>query len=289
MYPPTDSRGVRWLAALSAAGIGYRVEIVGDRAGIIITESDADCALTEIRAYESANRDWPPRQRIEEESGGDGNVLASMVVVCLICLAYVKTGAVGSEYFAGAGAVLDSALVRAFEVWRLVTALGLHVDGMHLLANCACLLVFGAVAGARLGFGTAWTVILLGGGLGNGLSVMLTRSDFRAVGASTAVFAALGILVTLRFAAFSRNRRRGARPSFFERRWLPLLAGMGALAILGGSEGSHLAGHLYGFLAGLGVGVLALPVVKYRRQALLQHVSFALFLAANVLAWRYAG
>src|SRR6202046_5682665 len=78
--------------------------------------------------------------------------------------------------------------------WRAVTALTLHLDQEHLLGN----VLFGAVAGLAasrlLGPGVAWAGILGAAALANYAEILVTPITHRAVGASTAVFAALGML-----------------------------------------------------------------------------------------------
>ena len=79
------------------------------------------------------------------------------------------------------------------EWWRAVTALTLHLDQEHLLGN----VLFGAVAGIAasrlLGPGVAWASILGAAVLANYAEILISPITHRAVGASTAVFAALGI------------------------------------------------------------------------------------------------
>lgn len=281
----SDSRCLRWLAALSAASVPYTVESAGRRPLIVVSPQFAESAIREIHAYEAVNRNWPPCFSEPATGNLDTCILAAVVVVVLLILAFLRVGPAGGADFAFDTAVLDSELVREGQLWRLVTALALHADFMHLLANCLCLALFATVVGSHLGFGLSWLLICLGGGLGNGLAVLAAREPFRAVGASTAVFAALGIAIVLRYAGLHRGRSRG-RFSLLERRWIPLLAGLALLALLGGSEGTHLAGHLYGFIAGILIAVAALPCRKLRPVGLLQHLAFAAFLGINLWLWQ---
>ncbi len=94
---------------------------------------------------------------------------------------------------------------------------------------------------------------MLTGTLGNALSAWLQTPVHAAIGASTALFGALGIV-----AGFLRQRRvvpwRGGI-----RRWAPLSAGILLLVFLGfGGErtdvGAHVAGFAIGGLSGLALG-----------------------------------
>ncbi|MDT8390903.1 MAG: rhomboid family intramembrane serine protease [Lentisphaeria bacterium] len=288
---PADGRGIRWLTVLSAAGVAYQTRWSDDERYflIILRFEDGERALEEITGYETASQHWPPPPPPLGEKVTETAVLAGIIVPALLILAFVKTGAVEGEWFNAPAAVLDSSAVRAGELWRLGTALALHVDVPHLTANCMCLAAFGMVVGGQLGFGTGWLGIGLAAAAGNALAVALARTPFQAVGASTAVFAALGILVTHRFLTLSRGPHREPGWSLFHRRWLPWLAGAGGLALLGTAPGSHLAGHACGFLTGLLVGAVFWRLRGLRGNGLLQHALFALFLALNILMWSFSG
>jgi rhomboid protease GluP len=135
------------------------------------------------------------------------------------------------------------------EWWRAVTALTLHLDQEHLLGN----VLFGALAGAAasrlLGPGVAWASILGAAALANYVEILITPITHRAVGASTAVFAALGML-----SGMAWRQRLTLRERLWYR-WAPLIAGICLLTLLGaGSAHVDVLGHALGFLLGLGVG-----------------------------------
>jgi membrane associated rhomboid family serine protease len=135
------------------------------------------------------------------------------------------------------------------EWWRAVTALTLHLDQEHLLGN----VLFGAVAGIAasrlLGPGVAWASILGAAALANYAEILISPITHRAVGASTAVFAALGML-----SGMAWRQRLTLRERLWYR-WAPLIAGICLLTLLGaGSAHVDVLGHGLGFLFGLGVG-----------------------------------
>ena len=71
----------------------------------------------------------------------------------------------------------------------------------------------------------------------------------RAVGASTAVFAALGLL-----SGYAWRQRLSLRERWLYR-WAPLIAGASLLSLLGaGTEHVDVLGHLLGFVAGVLLG-----------------------------------
>ena len=135
------------------------------------------------------------------------------------------------------------------EYWRTITALGLHADLGHLAGNLFAGSVFGILLAQFLGPGLAWFAILLAAALGNAANALLQPAEHNAVGASTAVFAALGLLSALMW------RRQATRWARGLRRWLPLAAGVTLLAYLGiGGERTDVGAHVAGFVAGVVFG-----------------------------------
>jgi membrane associated rhomboid family serine protease len=170
------------------------------------------------------------------------------------------------------------------EWWRAVTALTLHLDQEHLLGN----VLFGAVAGIAvsrlLGPGVAWASILGAAALANYAEILVTPISHRAVGASTAVFAALGLLSGMAWRQQLTMRER------LWYRWAPLIAGVCLLTLLGtGSAHVDVLGHSLGFLLGLGVGWLyvrtAIGSNRTRRVQLIAGFSAVLVVCA---AWLIA-
>ncbi len=137
------------------------------------------------------------------------------------------------------------------EWWRAVTALTLHVDPEHLFSNLLSGILVGAAATRLVGPGIAWGTAVGAGALGNYLEMWIAPSSHRAVGASTAVFALLGLLTGLAWTEKMRLRER------MWYRWAPLIAGVCLLTFFG-AGGAHVdvLGHLLGFLFGVAAGWL---------------------------------
>jgi rhomboid protease GluP len=154
----------------------------------------------------------------------------------------------------------------ANEWWRAVTALTLHLDQEHLLGNLLFGIVAGIAAGRLLGPGVAWASIVGAGTLANYAEILVAPSSHRAVGASTAVFAALGLLAGLAW----RQRLTLRERRWY--RWAPLIAGVCLLTLLGaGNAHVDVLGHALGFLFGIGVGwVYARAEIPRSRGNLLQ-------------------
>lgn len=148
------------------------------------------------------------------------------------------------------------ALIGKGEWWRPFTALFLHGDGPHLIGNLASGTVFGILVAKSIGPLKGWLMILLAGTLGNALTSAVTYPEpFVSLGASTAVFGALGILSGI---GLVENCREEVRMPYV-RVLAPLLAGMVLLGLLGGAnpgEGIDVFGHVFGFSAGILAGMV---------------------------------
>ena len=143
------------------------------------------------------------------------------------------------------------------EWWRPFTGLFLHADFAHLVGNLLSGLFFGTLVARSIGPWRGWALILACGTLGNILTSVLTYPEaFVSIGASSAVFGALGILSGLGFAAMLQVRRRLP----WAKITAPVLAGIVLLGWLGG--GSHggntdVLGHVFGFSSGLTTGLVS--------------------------------
>ena len=176
---------------------------------------------------------------------------------------------------------LDAASVRQWQWWRVWTALTLHLDAAHLAANLGAGAWFGYLAGRLLGAGVAWALIVNGAAAANLLEGWLAPAGYRAAGASTAVFTALGLMAAYAW----RERRRLPQPWML--RWSPLVAGVVLLGWLGtAGEHTDVFGHLAGFTVGVLLGTLAaVRGVRTVLERTPQWFAGSLALGAIALAW----
>ena len=148
-------------------------------------------------------------------------------------------------------------LLGRHEWWRPLSALFLHGDVPHLLGNLLSGLLFGSLVARLVGPWRGWALILACGAAGNALTSLLVWPEgFVSIGASTAVFGALGILSGLGF--HSMLRERLALP--WARIAAPVLAGIVILGLLGGGApggGTDVLGHVCGFGSGVAAGLAA--------------------------------
>ena len=143
------------------------------------------------------------------------------------------------------------ATMFAGEWWRAATALMLHVDIGHVMLNIGFGAVFGGLLAREIGGGLAGCMILFGGIIGNLMNAAVQRAEHMSIGASTAVFAALGSLSAWLWLGQWLDQTGWARRS------APLVGALVLLAWLGtGTERTDIVAHLTGFIAGFVPGGL---------------------------------
>lgn len=237
---------------LTAQGIPSQLVPLGDGVALCVHDDDVELAEAEIAAYERENAEPPPQPAIRwRPEGGALETALAYIALLVFVFAAEARGAFGLDWNAIGAA--HAGAIRDGEVWRLVTAMTLHADVEHLLSNVA----FGGVAGAlvvqSLGAGVGWCAIVVSGALANGVNAWLLQTPGHvSVGASTAVFAALGLIAGhTQHGTAQRDRwRRGVR------RVAPAGAGVLLLAFLGFGAGRvDIGAHIAGFAVGLGAGL----------------------------------
>ncbi|MFK8014764.1 MAG: rhomboid family intramembrane serine protease [Gammaproteobacteria bacterium] len=267
---------------LRTQGIGAESVFLDGRHVVLVSAADSARAAAELADYERENAEWKPRPAPfrHERHGAWPGVAAYVFVVVLLAL--FGPAQPGGEWFS-AGKV-DAGLVREGQWWRTVTALTLHVDIAHLSANLVFGGVLGYLVGQFFGSGIAWFSIVLAGALGNALNSVLMAPTHTSVGASTAIFAALGLL-----AAYSWKRKY-----YPQDRWAyrlgPIIAGIALLAYTGtGGERTDVSAHITGFLAGGGAGiVLAMVFDRLRRDESAQWVYGGITIGLVTASWIFA-
>ena len=232
---------------LEARGIEYEVQESGDFWVLCVPRPLIHDAYDEISRYSAERK--APRSTPSPMEPFSGAALGVMGYALILLLAAYCTGIglFGADWLS-LGA-LDAAAGR--EWWRALTALTLHLDQEHLMGNLLFGALAGIAAGRLLGPGVAWASILAAGALANYVEILIAPVTHRAVGASTAVFAALGLIAGLAWRQ---------RLTLRERSWYasaPLIAGICLLTLLGaGNAHVDVLGHALGFLFGVGVGWL---------------------------------
>lgn len=235
---------------LTAVNIQNEIRYDGLEFLLCVGVPDAPWALAHLGQYEKENRPLP-RASVTPRLHPHAWVGVIVYALVLVGVAYaISSGLWRPEAFDNGALYAGS--VQGGQWWRAWTALTLHVDANHLVANLGGGIWFGYLAARQLGSGTAWFLIVTGAAIANLIEAMVGPASHSAVGASTAVFTALGLM-----AAHSWRVRLPLRLTW-ARRWAPLIAGTALLGWLGtAGEHTDVVAHAMGFTVGCLLGATA--------------------------------
>ena len=283
-YPRLSHARLRGLV-VSAGRWPHWIKREGDEWILLVEPLAYEAVARELEAFEAEEKERPqPAVDDREEKIPTLSLYAAAWVLCAFFFAQKMARPEWVER-----GVADGGAILQGQWWRTITALTLHADPPHLIANLATGLLFAAFLLPRLGAGLTWLAIIASGALGNAVNAWGYRGEaHHSIGASTACFSALGILVGLELVARLREKHH-------RNRWqlvLPLGAGLALLAYLGvGEEGKNIdyMAHCWGFIAGggLGLGAAALRL-KERASPAIQRGASTLALAIIAVAWLLA-
>jgi membrane associated rhomboid family serine protease len=236
---------------LAAVQIPHQLVDDGGSCAIVVPAPYSAQASSELRLYDEENPPVHPKpvRRIEYQDAVPG-LVGYVLVICVVA------GMAGYSFFQSdwfAAGRVDGELIRSGEIWRVFTALTLHSGVKHLLSNTVFGVFFGLFAGRLLGSGVAWLAIVLAAASGNALNTLLLEPAHRAIGASTAVFAALGIIAGYVWSGrlMSQNQDR------WSNRYGPIVGGLALLMYTGtGGENTDIGAHFFGFVCGFAAGLI---------------------------------
>ncbi len=272
-----------WSYILTALEIPHHILAEDNAFHLLVPVEFTPLALREISGYLAEGRDRPPGRPPPgpEKAGVQPPTLLLMGALLLF---YAVTGPwAGNSIWFQAGAGDSQAILQQYEWYRLITALTLHANLLHLLSNCLLggflLHYFFLLTGTGLGL----FALLLASALGNLINVLLHGPGHLFVGFSTAVFAVIGMLSMLSYTGKSRP--------IASQTLAPLMASAALLAMLGSAgERTDLGAHLFGLLCGLLTGkILSLPLIKMLRPSLVfQMTLFSVALGLVAISWMLA-
>jgi len=239
------ARAEDWSLVLQSVEIPNQVVLLDDRYHLVVAARLRERAHEALLAFAEDQRKAkaPPPRRVEWGPSRLGVVLGIGILAAHTALrdqtALVDVG------LANSGAILRG------EWFRILTAQSLHADYGHAVSNAVSCGVFASLLFRSVGPGLGLTLALAGGAIANAMNAWLHGPGYSSLGASTALFAVIGALSGLQFAAHWRYPVLHGR----RRSWLPLAASLGLLAMLGtGGARTDVLGHLLGLFAGTGLG-----------------------------------
>jgi len=207
----------------------------------------------ELACFDRESVGWPPRPVVRPVARG---FELATPLLWAVSIAWIYLGqCLWPGSLEDAGELDSQAVFGRGEWWRALTALFLHADIGHLVSNALSgIFAFAAVL-STFGRARGWLCLALASAAGNlAIAALNYPGPYRSLGASTAVFAGLGLLT-------GRAVREVGRDSTV-RSWravlAPLAAGMALLGLYGaGGLNIDVGAHAAGFLAGLALGFVS--------------------------------
>ncbi len=265
---------------LSSSDISHHSRKGGHGWDILVNDTDYEKALNAVEQYLKENQDSCPTDEhlsYEHHKTFTGLWVSAILLICHVAIAVVNDGGVFIRaYGSSAFHILRG------ELYRSVTSLMIHANVLHLAGNVLGIAIFGTAVCTITGWGVGWLMILVTGIAGNLLNAVLYKTGHLSVGASTAVFGAIGILAAQQF--FKKFRLPGQRM----RAWLPLGGGLALLSILGSGKYADLTAHLFGFMAGIVLGALYGALVKRPAARVYQACFLLIALSVLIVSWIWA-
>ena len=262
---------------LSSSGISYRVKRGRKGWEIWIDESSHESALAGIKQYFSENQDdFSNLEPTEDKYQKTYTGIWAAIVLLVWYMAFMM-GNDSRGFFQSYGSASD--FILQGELYRAATSLMLHADGVHLAGNMVGIAIFGTAVCSITGSGAGWLMILLTGIIGNLINAAFLKTGHLSIGASTAVFGAIGILSGRQFIKLFRSQDRRMKA------WLPLAGGLALLGFLGSGIHTDLTAHFFGFLSGLIMGMLYAVFIKHLAARSTQMYAMGFFIGILFLAW----
>ena len=266
-----------WELVLLAQGLSPSLRRSPDGVVISVPPAEVDRALASLSAYEREN----PRKLAERGEPMESASLLAGVAVALMLLTFffiTVQWLPALSWFARGSA--DAERILQGELWRTVTALTLHADVAHALSNAIAAALFLSAVASIMGAGLGGALVLLAGAGGNLANAFLHGSPHVAVGASTAVFGAVGLLGSL---AMTRRRHRALSRW---RAWQPVAAAQALLGMLGsGGQRVDIWAHLFGLLVGAVLGILIAVVTPRAPGSRIQWACGTAAVAVLIYCW----
>lgn len=249
---PTSSEGFEHGLVVLAMGSHYWLVPGADGHRLLVASGVAEAVRGQLALFDRESIGWPPcSPRADPVSPYRAGLFGALVWALALLAGFAAQSKLPGWMEAGA---MDARAVFAeAELWRPATALFLHADTGHLVSNLVGGVFLFAAVFSTMGLVCGGGLLALASVAGNVAAAAVHHpGDYRSVGASTALFAALGLLTgrAVRSAMRSRSARSG-RALF-----VPLAAGLTVLALFGaGEQRVDVLAHATGFAAGLALGV----------------------------------
>ena len=235
-------------------------------------------ALHQLELYRKEN---PPREETPPLPLSLSLQPAWVLLVPVVCTLLDFSGKVARMHSLG---LSDADKVMHGQWWRTITALTLHGDARHIASNLLSGYIVLTLLSYRTPLARMAPFLAVASALANFCTVLTVQTDFRSLGFSTFVFAAIGALAVIEFRLMPRETHGQLR------RFAPLCGAASLAVFLGLGENADILGHAYGFIAGLFCGFI--PKKKALRWGtptkLVDLVWVAIYFAIFAIGWKFA-
>lgn len=234
---------------LVVLALGQPYWLVASPAGqrLLIEREAAELVRRHLTAYAHERIGWPPAPIVDSSATGPVHILTPLLWGVVVLAVFRVQGR-----WVDAGMLDAHALFVRGEIWRLATALFLHANAAHVISNALSgILVFSAVL-STIGRLRGWVLLAVGAILGNLATAAINHPTiYRSLGASTAIFAGIGLLT----GRAVRVGLRSKHPHRWRTMFVPFAAGLTVLALYGaGDVRVDVGAHACGFASGLALG-----------------------------------
>ena len=269
-----------WELVLLAQGLSPTLRRTPDGVVLSVPELEREQALVSLSAYDREN---PQKLAPRVEPVEPGSLVFGVAFGLMLLLFYsITTQWLPTVSWHARGAA-DAERIIQGEFWRTVTALTLHADIAHALSNAVAAAIFLSAVSSLVGVGLGGALALLAGAAGNLVNAYFHGSPHVSIGASTAVFGAVGVLGSLGVTRL----RRGTLSRW--RAWLPAAAAIALLGILGsGGLRVDIWAHFFGLLAGAMIGILTHSVAPRAPGSAIQWICGTAAVAILIFCWLVA-
>lgn len=243
----SKSQVMDWSLVLASQDISSTI-LRSDEAGwhLEVDPRDYQRAREAIRLYRLENRRWSWRQPIPWFQTtfhlGAAAWCAALILVHWLTTHRIPEFRMGGQF--------SSVAAWKGEWWRAFTAILLHADLAHLLANVTTGFVVLGLAMARYGAGLALLAAYLAGAAGNLAGLILYQKAYIGVGASGMVMGALGLI------SIPHSGLWSLRPRALKQVVQALFAGVFLFVLLGANPASDMVAHAGGYAAGAVLGIV---------------------------------
>jgi rhomboid protease GluP len=255
LYSNSNAGFERGLVVL-AMGEAFWLEPEGDRYRLWVEASALERVQEQLACFERESTHWPPPKLPENPGKRDMELFTPLLWTAAVLTSFWAQGQ--WRGWTDAGALDAQAVFGRGEWWRPFTALFLHGDVGHLVSNLVSgVFIFAAVL-TTMGRGRGWLLLAVAAVGGNLAAAVNHAGEYRSLGASTAIFAAVGLLTGRALRVVLRT----AHPHRWRALFVPLAAGLTVLALHGaGGQQTDVIAHVTGFASGLVLGFTATPSV----------------------------